>query len=1088
MPVQGQVKCGCNERPESLLGYCQDDFFCPRCGVQVTCLTYSGRADKSKPVYVYPRELRGYDHPQFTFGLGIEYADHERRQLTGCPNVDVEQSKGDTNRYFRTNLELATSSTKSSKCIVRLVPDADGIKLPEKGVEYRLRRLTGDFPETHLQLLVAQRPAVRIELTGRGIEPGPEETVLHLTDSTTLDVSLKIYAEHGPLVVASALESIDCLPDCQDDREGQARLTGAVQFQLDKNVPEGLEIVPGDPWSTTAKLNSSAMQENDRIKLIFPLSLLTTRLESGDPSIDLVRIDKGQIEIDPNPVTISEMYFGELRSNSYNNRLENPDRRNDQNPIIRRVFVRNPDTSTNAVRLAPIDPRPIEPWLTVCWATDTRSDSIRPGRDRHVDLNPGQQAEVSIRVDLRKPTASDVVYEKGLSASVPIRVDSEETGDDLNIRINRVVPRIRCPQPLCVDFGNTSSFAAIRRPSDADPAATVLREDVVPVHDLWEPETFPTVMFFRDAPENPFDADYEIGDLAVMEFELHKDSQAGLVSDLKRWINSSEHAKIIVDSHGQDQRYLVTDLIQLYLKRIVERAESILRQYTIGEICVSHPSRYSLQRREALNAIVDSLCERVTRDREAEGQSSIPLRRVEQDVDEANAVAVGSVFEPDVAGQLVPKILTSGKRSFVVACLDLGGGSLDTALIRFHQLSENPRFPNYKTEYLGIGGHQDFGGDNVTRACVEILLTRIRGCLKKAGLSSEDVDETLNWIPAPREKDTTDRRRQNNYDVMWRVAEEIKKHECRGTESDTPQLKSRLATWLANDLITVLTGLNSAEHPGGQISDALKEFVETDQFRIDLADLYRHKIEVDLTDWNSKYSIDSPICDAVNELQTFASRNQADVDLVVLGGAGCRLPLVSEVIQGQFSNAYLVSQPERTKFRVAYGLVRFLGAVGIHDFSRSSDYTISEFHIGDYGGQAFVGKCVPNCALVNAPGTWYPVCDPDDESLSLSIAELGVQPERVRVYRVEHGQSVQHGWFDLSAPADDPDGGPGLPITIEQIRDSRAPLDGESKKITCRVRLVGSEYDMELSLVQKGGTLGTWKLVGTPDRVSSIIK
>lgn len=1066
MAQDSKVECRCSQRLEALWSYCTDDFFCPRCGKDVTRLTSENRYPDpaSGEIWVYPRKVEN-DEP-FAFPLKLEYADRERRIQERDPNIDATKCDIDSNAYFKQALHIPELA---KKFLVWLVPAQENLHqtLPDGGVSLRLPRLVGDFGDTGFSLRIGKRPGVDVELIGKGIEAvvesdktGSNERALkkrfRITSSGKLELTLRISALSAPILITKPLDAFEWRSI--DDADA---ILGSISFDMAKTLAAETVISPEKPFETTVTLDTTHFsvpgQKAESNQNLFFLGWPRFRI-----SLQLERIDKGGLDI--NPLTIDEMFLGELRSNEPNRRLINPEdpQARHYKPVIGKMYVRNLGNSAVTLDKPTLRKSHAFDWISVWWSDDLDTGSIKPRTDGKLVLEPDERGEIGVQIDLEHVTQHDLDMLETLVADVVVRNRGEEEWSEAKVIVSHVQARTQAPSPLTIDFGNTSSYAAMWNPKDQ---TTRFTDPIIPVHNLRSPESFPTALFFHEAGPDPYSAKYDIGNVAV--FEGEKQAKSGkygaLVVDLKRWIGNPTYAKNVIDKDGnQPVRYKICDLIVLYLRRIVKNAESILRRYTITEICVSHPAKFTLQRRRVFHEIIDHLCDVVNRNRPLE----FKLRRIEQDIDEANAVAVGSVFDRHTEDILI-EMITPEQPDFVVASFDMGGGSLDTALIRFNVREGEIELANYTTEYLGIGGHPAFGGDNVTLAVMELLKKRIGDALDDARLPG---DQCLKCVPSPTDKDIVDAQRRHNYSVLWEVSEAIKVFQCRHaaqapTDAESLEFATKIQIRLVHDLLLDPSSAGTLQRDAA-VQAAMKAMIDQDRFLIGLAEIYDHEIEHDLTHGAENYTIRQRVEHSVGELKQFAAKHQVKIDFVVFGGAGSRLPLVEQLINAEIPNAHLIQDRTRTKFRVAEGLARFLNALSsAHSFARSSDYTISEFGYVEPGRGRFI-PIVPNCVPVKAGSPGHSIIASRSKK-PFNLDRLCDEQSRMPIHRQDQGHKLTpHGHFDLSQPPQIV----GEEAARGYSRDELRTAHGE-------IRLAGSEDDMELVATIDERCIGIWTLI-----------
>lgn len=1091
---EGEIVCGCSQRSQALWSYCPDDFYCPQCGEAITRLVSKNRYPMNSdvgPIWIYAQKGKDQEHPLFVFPLAVKYADRARAVHLRRPVIDFQQSKGEGNLYFSTNLQSADAGNTDTDRLpsrlyrVRLMPLGTTV-LPIEGVRLQIPRLVGDFSRAEqLELRVGNQPSIRIELAGPYLEQNKGGgNLVRVTHAGEFEVTLSIHAEHAPVLIGTPLFSDKVYSGVSGiEFDSVPAIQGRVSLRLANDLVAGTEIIPGQPWSTPATLYATALTTpGQKVEISLKFDVLVASIDLNQLKLTLERVEKGGVEFNLDPFSIPVMYLGECRSNALNTKNENPEdpAQPGFQPVIQRLSICNVGrehltlTSVSAEHEYPFD------WLSVEWATDVGEGIVLPVQGQ-LELVPYDRGEIYVKVDLRKVRKEQLPANRSLSAIIKLRRSAQDEPLKVLLTIHEVRERTPCPHPLCVDFGNTSSFASIKWHKDF-PHHWPAEIGVADVHDLRMAENFPTAIFFQDAAENVFESQCEIGDLALEQAAqlANRNGSAALVSDLKRWIGSPNSHKPVRDARDHVQNYLVSDLIVLFLKRLVERAELILRKYTIQEICVSHPSKFDAPRRQMFYGLIDRVCTLVTAERPAR-----PLKRVTADVDEANSVTVGAVFEPDFRTVFLRELLKNKRTKFVIGCFDLGGGSLDSAVMRF-ELRGSFVAPIFKSEYLGIGGHSGFGGDNVTLAFMECILDRIQACLESHQLPAA---ECLKCVPHPLQKDSCNQAfMRRNFQLLWEVAERVKVYQCQLKGRSTAQpadqderdaLSIFVQTRLVNDLILVprIEGRIQAEPA---VNAALRKFVDAAQFLIPLDEVYQHDIRQNLTaqsPTSEGYSVRKRIGDALEELKTLAVGRGEQIDLIILAGAGSRLPLVTEMVQSEFPGTSIVQDQTRTKFRVAHGLVRFLEAsVGGHAFACSSHYSTFAYEMGLDDGVCFLLPAIHNCAPLRDPDYWFRVRVPGKWTISEEETDARINEVIARdgsrcihLFRVEEdGVRTPYGRFDLSQPPSPATGNHALPLTDDEL---------DSADLTVDIRLVGSEREMELRVNALYGVRGLWSMI-----------
>jgi molecular chaperone DnaK (HSP70) len=556
-----------------------------------------------------------------------------------------------------------------------------------------------------------------------------------------------------------------------------------------------------------------------------------------------------------------------------------------------------------------------------------------------------------------------------------------------------------------------------------------VREMIVPAHDLRDPEVFPTALFFEDLSD-PQQPKYCIGPEAA---RLEQTAPQAFVSDLKRWIGAPEARsyRLVTDKSGEHtRRFHVEELILLYLKRLIQRTEVLLRKHRITRFGVSYPARFNPERRAAFAEIVRRLCDDARDDPELS-----EFEAMEFDIDEANAVAIDFAFDKQSKAELA-RVVSPERPAFVAASFDWGGGSLDTALLRFTVADGDLSYPIFQSEYLGIGGDERFGGDNMTIAVMEVLRDRIREQLGAAGAALVDR------IPPPDEQNQAPRQEAMAFRALWTAAEQIKIHQSRRARDEMSGAELPLQEVLAKQLVEGL----AADQPAA--AEELQKAIACGDLVIDLSEVYDHRIRRDMYR-EGRYTIRERLAEGADELCRFAQRRGEDIHFVVLGGSACRLPLVADLFRERLPQARIIYDPRRTKFRVAYGLARYLHVGGHpHTLARSREYTSAQIGLLHRGSGDFL-PIIPNCSPIDAPDVWHPL---QIDQQPQRVARLVDGSRKLPIYREEHGHNPRLlGWFDLS--------------------DISIPGSAQGA-----IRLLGGELAQELRLSAGDETIGLFPL------------
>jgi hypothetical protein len=739
-------------------------------------------------------------------------------------------------------------------------------------------------------------------------------------------------------------------------------------------------------------------------------------------------------------------------------------------------------------------------------------------------LQPEDHAEIALTIDLRN-VPEGVLDGQELRAAVVLANEFREWL--LDVFIFRVLRRPVAQRRLAVDFGSTNTYAGVWN-SDVRAAPD---KQVVPVLVDPHPERFPSVMFFHDvsAPANP---QYVVGPEAA---RLGASLPTAMVSGLKRLIGRREQdgswRKIhICDRHGNYVPYDVPTLVKLAFRDLLRQCEDRLQE-KIELLCFSFPANFDDERIDAYKEILASLA----RDLACEN----PPRRLEfapPKIDEASAVTLGFVLDPRIQTDLIEKRLTPERPGIVVASFDVGGGTVDTALIRvrFSAFRGGIRWAHFETDYLGFGGDRDFGGDNVTVAVFEELYDRLLQLLAQAPadagadtaseavtdavaeavadmLSGRDAAPAVDpgvdcpLVPLARSGARASAAARTNFDALWSAAEQIKFHLCNPERTNADE--AALATKLTMELnrLCGLFGDHADERAlfdDAAIRARLEAAIRDGSLlrTLTLQQVYGHRNQIDLCevrgvldegaqqlrrgfralDDGTKLAVRERIEKCVDELAEFCRRREGvSIDFIVLAGAGARLPLVEELLRQRFPETYIHKDMQRAKSKVAYGLVRYFALEDKqpHRVERvrcSTHYTPYPIGLWEPSSQKIEAVVVPVCMPVDDDQTWY--------QFPVSLISLWNSPtERV----LELWQDVPDtprrlGVFRLHAEGresrrPDHDAG-GRSITVER----RLPVELSGEDVAA-IRFVDGGREIELKVEDQGQCFGYWRL--QPDRL-----
>jgi hypothetical protein len=1072
--------------------------YCPQCGAEITGVFSQDVRKEDDIIWLYPQP----DTHDFRFSLSLLCLGKDREQRVTLPQLNLAKSSLSPQDWFEPTFEQIGPQPGGQAMLYRLRPKKDRVQelgelwysaLDPNGLRASLTAV-GEFQPKTFQLRICNSPAFAFRFHG--------DDVLDLADST--ETGWRVLTE-DMLTLALDIEATTA----------PVYLEKGITLEMDGQPSTGLkpdwpprrgELIPVDrdkgerPWSTTLTVNTTGWTEEEAHQLVFRLALGSF----GPLRVDSVlRLQPaGRLLFSPERVTLETVYYKDLLQSGKPDSLL---------PIVSvknvgkaAVFLRPPTVRATS---GPVD----RIGISAEWLHGESTDAPRL-------LQPEDHAEIALTIDLRN-VPEGVLDGQELRAAVVLANEFREWL--LDVFIFRVLRRPVAQRRLAVDFGSTNTYAGVWN-SDARAAPD---KQVVPVLVDPHPERFPSVMFFHDVSD-PANPQYVVGPEAA---RLGASLPTAMVSGLKRLIGRREQdgswRKIhICDRHGNHVPYDVPTLVKLAFRDLLRQCEDRLQE-KIELLCFSFPANFDDERLYAYKEIVASLAHHLACEN--------PPRRLEfapPKIDEASAVTLGFVLDPKTQTDLIEKLLTPERPWIVVASFDVGGGTVDTALIRvqFSAFRGGIRWARFETDYLGFGGDRDFGGDNVTVAVFEELYDQLLQLLGGApvGPAADSATEAAAGtvpdavadamadilggaeataqgacplVPLARSGARASAVARTNFDALWSAAEQVKFHLCNPerTQAEDAALGAKLTMEL-NRLCGLFgdQGDERALFDDAAIRARLDAAIRDRSLlrTLTLQQVYDHCNQIDLGDVRgvldegvqklrrgfralddgTKPTVRQRIEKCVDELAEFCRRRRdVTIDFIVLAGAGARLPLVEELLRERFPDTYIHKDMQRAKSKVACGLVRYFALEDkqphrVALVRCSTHYTPYPIGLWEPASQT-IQPIVPVCMPVDDDRTWY--------QFPVSLISLWNSPtDRV----LELWQDVPDaprrlGVFRLStegreSPRADHDAG-GTSIAVE--RRLPAELSGED---VAAIRFVGGGQEIELKVEDQGRCFGYWRL------------
>jgi hypothetical protein len=1055
--------CQCKGLGDPTPRFCRDDLFCPQCGLPVAWIDSDHLLPFPEPagggagrpvLWVYRREE---DDGRSTYELTLDF--FEVDPLGGIRNRPLElTAAGCLFEAPGFDPQPGITAGGASRAALQLVPLDPNDLLPVSGVRGRLTlagncgvvgQVLAGRPGDHdsLDVFVFNKPVFSTTVVGEGVQEeldsrdtwqlwkdGPQELTVQV-EPTEAQVFLALI---GPKP-SWPIEEDPNLPVRVTERPNASAIYG-----------------PNRPAVVALRLDPHSWQPQEirilKLQLDFALD------QSLKMNLSLKRQAEGMLVWSTgNDLVVPPMFYGET--------VATPP----VSPLLPEISVSNAGTTPLPAQMPRIADgaslRGIR-WIEAGWADGTEKFAI-------LDQGDSKSKSLRLAIDLSEVTPDNHHEGDPLKAEVIVQHVSFGMIWKLGVTVRSVGHRPALEAPLALDFGNTNSYGSAELPG-------ARRTDPIAVRSILgrtdDPETFASALAFRDLDDEAH-PDYEIGREAL---ELGKDQPLRLERGLKRSLSmlrpvADKEGNLLDVAHeghpfnkrrfiyprdgGEPAQFSLRDLVRLYLLAAIERCETGERR-TVTQLGLSYPANLGPEPRRALNLVI--------KDVEAECKARHPDRAAEiafrpLGPDEASAVALGFVLDPDTLRQRIIPLYHDGRASFALASFDFGGGSVDIALIRF-DLDGLPPLTSFSSALLGLGGDEHFGGDNVTVAAYEILASRIAQALGS--------QRRLPLAPLDVHRNRADPRGWANRQALWGAAEVAKRAACRDQPSAA---RGEIATALeglhADDRAAL--GVIAAELEGGRLD-------------VPLAEIYEHVIECDLSGVG-QYRVADRLRGCVRMLREFADRAGPDSSprFLVLAGAACRVPLARELLRAEFPDAVIVPEEEvipdsyRPKSKVADGLARFLRA----SRGGASDARVRGLkpaHLFTHADLLWINPIqssypvvwVPSCVELRG-GPWHLLRIDDDARRVVPLIYAWSRPEvmEIDVHRRASPEPELVGTARLAGQADFLEQGvtPHLPEPSPELDRAEILLriDGEEDRLRLRIRIDGEEF-------------GDWKVLPVP--------
>lgn len=1028
--------CLCDLTGEPRCGFCSDDLYCPQCGQEITRVFALSGSEDSKEIWIYASEtLDG--RAEFRFSLSSVARGRNRSEIKRAPQLDLLRSHLDPTDWFERSIREFGANEQLAAMEYCLIPRQESLAigsdwhefLPVEGVAAALQA-AGGFRETSFALRICRAPVFDFSFAARSgvLEANDvEQSKWLLWKRGKLQAWLTIKAKSSPVRL---LEPLGLDADAEE----------SWRFELEQSLPAGTVLKPGEPQTVLVTIDTSNWADGT---------------EKGFELMMLIGTDQRVRK----PFQF-EMYAMPNLAFSVGSRLiEENARLGDRYGIP--LTVNNEDREKQIylkeLKVEFGSPGPKD-WLRATWRP-LLDQAAESDRESLITLEPGEQRALDVELDLSG--LSQVPADGTLAATIV--VSDEFRTFELPVNINGVQARPQLDGWLAIDFGSTNTYAAIhdKTTRQARGVLRYLTTEMDGIEAASNGERFDSILYFDDAvtPRYRTGPEALVGELST-----------ALVSGMKRWIGmSAQQTWVVFDGQHPKVNYDAETLAFLYLRDVIRRSEDSLRAQ-ITKIGLSFPTNFG----DARIAAMERVCARLTTD----FASQSPPRNLIIDrlrLDEATAVALAFVLDIENLRKIVAPIVAE-RNSLVVASFDFGGGTIDTALLRFKfNFARNIINASIESHYLGIGGDENFGGENVTLALLELLYDRLIKTIRDSSQMPRAILELarrgVDRASDPRQGSPNSAVARTNFEAFWAMAERIKVTQCQAAAQNGQLASEALTSFLRVQLNLLRARLEPhlpevllVEH--SDIFAALEKAIADGDLLVPLEEVYEHQIRQDFRS-RSPGSIRQRLAFCLDELAAFAKEAAVKIDVLVIAGAAARLPLVRELVDGHaaFREARQVFDMANPKCQVASGLVRYLALREqfpdrVKAIASPLDYT--HHAIGHYNA-AFhdFSPIVPAWTAINDNTVWF-------EFGEAHIQELWNSQQQIQLYSWQNNRETLLGHFDLRQPGRTSDeSAPYCTLPIDNLLKHECQLS---------LRFADRFVKIELRISSSAGLVGYWIL------------
>ncbi len=368
-----------------------------------------------------------------------------------------------------------------------------------------------------------------------------------------------------------------------------------------------------------------------------------------------------------------------------------------------------------------------------------------------LELDSSAPREICISIDTtRLPwneisdgALSDVVIQYQLEDRVKLRY---------NISIRLLQYRNDSSFEVSIDWGTSNSSVVFRDSDGAHPLGIGFNNSY----------SIPTIMKFRDLSNGPLAGECLVG------IDAYESGNGTFIREFKLNFDKGEIFGSICDDFGNRFDVRKDDLARRFILELLLKVEKNQRM-RISQLTCSFPTKWPRSASNRLNNLLCGVADDLSRRRGGNGPVVLfPT------VDEASACMLWQVEDvlrkyQENHGLLEPVD--------VIAAIDIGGGTTDTALAKI-SIDPNNFDQSLKFDFSGFGGIGDFGGTDITKRIASKIAQSLSDFFKNhPQISNSHLPESLyaeNLVPLQQRTMLYIQRQITNTEKLISIAEKMK--------------------------------------------------------------------------------------------------------------------------------------------------------------------------------------------------------------------------------------------------------------------------------------------------------------------------